>query len=427
MRKRSQNNQEAMRLFWLCWLAYTVVYIGRKNLSVCLPEMIQDGVTDKIMGGAIGTGFLICYAIGQLTGGVLGDRFSPRTMLSLGLFGCGCVNLLMGVNSVPWLFVLLWCCNGLFASLLWPTVIRCLSQGIPSDLRGKTGGWISSTIPAGSLLSYLVSALCLQLAGWRTVFLVCGTIVLLASFVEYFGVGALRDFQESVRQEKQQRLAPQLQKEPAKKSAFLLLLLSAGVPFMILGAVNNGALKDGFDFWIPTYITESFGIKASLTSLLTGIMPLVNLLGVYIAKGMDGKFFRNELATCGAMFGISAAAMVPLCLITASEKTQGSAVQLALSVSIIALVSTLMLGLNSQLLTFIPFYFGKIGKAATVTGILNASSYAAAALSDFLAGVLSKQYGWTVTLYAFLSTAVLGTVVCLAGARRWKNRRGRIA
>ena len=417
--KQTQMHKEALRLFWLCWLAYTVIYIGRKNLSACLPEMIADGAADKLLGGAVGTGFLVCYACGQLAGGVLGDRFSPRTMLSLGLFGAGTVNLLMGLNRTPQLFVALWSLNGLFASLLWPTVIRCLSQGIPPELRARSGALISTTIPVGSFLAYFVSAAGLYFASWRTVFLVCGSLLVCTAALEYWGFAPLRGtLREMQNQRSQKADAPT---DAPDRRAFLRILLAAGLPFFVLGAVSNGALKDGLDFWIPTYISERFGIEASLTSLLTGILPIVNILGVYIAKGLNTRLFRNEMRTSGAMFALSAALLLPLCLITAGDVQQGKGIKLAVCLLMIAAVSTMMLGINSQLLTFIPFRFGKIGKAATVTGMLNASSYAAAALSDFFAGVLSKQYGWTVTLAGFLLLACVGAVACLGGGRKWRR------
>jgi len=115
--------------------------------------------------------------------------------------------------------------------------------------------------------------------------------------------------------------------------------------------------------------------------------------------------------------------MLPLVRITGGSPATRSGALLALAVLLIAAVSTLTLGLNAQLTTFIPLHFGKIGKAATVAGVLNASSYAAAALSDFFAGVLSKHSGWTVTLFAFLLTAATGAVFCIVGAGRWGRGR----
>lgn len=429
MHTKLQNAQdrEAARLFWLCWLAYAVVYIGRKNLSACLPVMIAQGVTDKLLGGAAGTGFLLFYALGQLSGGVLADRLSPRLMLSLGLFGSGAVNICMGLCSSAPVFVLLWCLNGAFASMLWPTVIRCLSEGIPLERRSKAGSRISTTIPAGSLLAYLLSAVLLRYASWRWVFFICGGILMLTACAEYKGIGSCKHFLYTLQTQKQNSSAVQPQKndpqnaETIRGKHLVLLFLAAGVPFMLLGAVCNGALKDGFDFWIPTYITESFGVNASLTSLLTGILPIVNLLGVYLAKYLNDRLFHNEMRTCGAMFACSSVMLVPLCLLTMGDPAQGTAAKLAFSVLLIAVVSTMMLGLNSQLLTFIPFSFGKAGKAATVTGLLNASSYAAAALSDFFAGLLSKQYGWTVTLLAFFAVSASGMLACAIGAKRWEK------
>lgn len=422
MQPSTKNNKAPLRLFILCFLAYTIVYIGRKNLSVCLSDMIADGVLDKVLGGTVGTAFLTCYACGQLLGGVLGDRFPPKYMLTIGLAGAGCANLCMALNSTPWLFVVLWGVNGLFASLLWPTIIRCISQGIPLEGRARAGVWIASTIPVGSLLAYWISAIFLQLTSWRGVFVACGIILLCGSVVMFCGFTSLGELNKQLQTGgKNKQKAPQ-QPETSGKG-FGALLLEIGFLFMVFGIVCNGILKDGFDFWIPTYLTESFHLEASLTSLLTGILPVVNLLGVYIAKWVDRSLMHNEMRTNTLLFFVSALLLIPVCLFTAGDITQHMAAKLVLSIAVIALVSSLMLGINSMLLTFIPMYFGSIGKAATLTGILNASSYGAAALADFLAGILSERYGWTVTLLAFMATALAGGVGCLLGMRRWKRYR----
>ena len=75
---------EVEKKSWLvvlfCILAYTSVYVGRKNLSVCLPAMTEDGVISPALGGTVGTCFLIFYACGQLINGCLGDKLHPKAI-----------------------------------------------------------------------------------------------------------------------------------------------------------------------------------------------------------------------------------------------------------------------------------------------------------------------------------------------------------
>lgn len=98
---KKQIDSGARNVFLLCVLAYTAIYIGRKNFSVCLSAILDENFIDKIAGGSAGTAFLIIYAVGQAVSGIISDRLSPKHMITIGLCGAGCANLLMAVNRFP--------------------------------------------------------------------------------------------------------------------------------------------------------------------------------------------------------------------------------------------------------------------------------------------------------------------------------------
>ena len=60
------------RVFLLCWLAYTLAYLGRINLSVAIPLMENSLALDKTSLGFIGSVFFWVYAFGQLINAGLG-------------------------------------------------------------------------------------------------------------------------------------------------------------------------------------------------------------------------------------------------------------------------------------------------------------------------------------------------------------------
>ena len=132
--KNSRKMTEVEKKSWLvvlfCILAYTSVYVGRKNLSVCLPAMTEDGVISPALGGTVGTCFLIFYACGQLINGCLGDKFHPKAMICTGLMVAGIMNILMGLSSVGILFCVFWAVCG-FA--LFNAVVADCPRGLTLD------------------------------------------------------------------------------------------------------------------------------------------------------------------------------------------------------------------------------------------------------------------------------------------------------
>ncbi|NLX92441.1 MAG: MFS transporter [Clostridiales bacterium] len=419
---KNEIEKSVSRLFWLCWLAYSMSYIGRLNFSACMAAMLADGGLTKAYLGSVGTGFLACYGAGQLVNGILGDKISPKFMVGIGLFGAGFANIWMGLNTIPALMFFIWCANGYFHSMLWSPIVRVLSEWLPKAKQSKAGANISTTIPVGTILSYSLSSILLTFTGWRFVFIVDGILLVAASLVWIFGISTLKEYiatREGIKIQGDAHVADNAPLRPIKARSMPVLIIGTGLIFAVIAILFNGILKDGVTLWVPTYITEFFGVTPQFSAALAIIMPVVSLGGAYTAVWLNKKYYNNELTTAGVLFGVSALAFVCLFLF--------GRYNIILAVSLIAVSLSGMLGVNSMLLTFIPFHFSKLGKAASITGFLNACSYFASALSSVTIGVIAEKSGWNITILSWLIVAVCGAAVCLAGKSFWARGRSRVA
>ena len=419
---KNEIEKSVRRLFWLCWLAYSMSYIGRLNFSACMAAMMADGGLTKAYLGSVGTGFLASYGAGQLINGVLGDRISPKFMVGIGLFGAGFANIWMGLNTTPALMFFIWCANGYFHSMLWSPIVRVLSEWLPSSSQSKVGANISTTIPVGTILSYLLSSILLATANWRMVFIVDGILLVATSLVWVGGVTSVKSYiatREGIRIPKQTQTGEGAPSSTAKVLNMPRLIIGTGLAFAVMAIMFNGVLKDGVTLWVPTYITEFFGVSPQFSAAISMLMPVVSLAGAYVAVWANKKYFSNELTTAGVLFGASAVAFISLFLF--------GRYNVVLAVSLIAVSLSSMLGVNSMILTFIPFNFSKLGKAASITGFLNACSYFASAVSGVSIGVIAEKSGWNMTILSWLLVALLGMAVCFIGKKYWGRGRSRIA
>jgi OPA family glycerol-3-phosphate transporter-like MFS transporter len=421
------NTKKSTRiLFALLFVAYAAIYIGRKNFSVCMAGMVADGVIDKLIGGYAGTAFLAVYACGQLVNGLLGDRISPVIMISAGLFGSGVSNAAMGLvvhaASVP----VIWGICGFFCSMLWAPVVRCISEWIPESERSLAGVNISVTLPVGSMASYIICAVMIRYFGWREAFFACAVILFSACAIFLFGFSTIREYIREMNETGRLRgnAVKERNKETAKTSShysFPHIFILTGLIWVAGGILFNGVLKDGLDLWVPTCITEYFGMSVPVSSLLTGILPIVNLAGVYMASRINDRFFRNEMVTAAVMFGVSMVSFIPLLAITVLSRSGAGIYTAVIAVLLISVTSSSMLGANTMLITFIPFRFSAVGHSSGVSGLLNSFSYAAASLSGVTIGLISTNFGWTATIVSFAVCSACGTAVCAAGAHGWKR------
>ena len=134
------------------------------------------------------------------------------------------------------------------------------------------------------------------------------------------------------------------------------------------------------------------------------------VFGAYAAKWLLARG-RSEMGGCAILFGVSVVSLgAVLCLLRTGWEGVAAAVVMTV---LLALSSAAMLGVNTLLLTYIPFYYGKIGRAAAVSGLLNGFSYAAAAAAAAV-GLIDD---WETVFAVFVTAAAVGALASLLGRR----------
>ncbi|MEG1442458.1 MAG: MFS transporter, partial [Oscillospiraceae bacterium] len=99
MYKNLSDKKTSKVLFLLCWLAYSVSYLGRLNFTAALAGMIIDNVFTKPQAGLIGTMFFMAYGVGQFINGFLGDKKSPFVLIFIGLSVSALANITMAFTQ----------------------------------------------------------------------------------------------------------------------------------------------------------------------------------------------------------------------------------------------------------------------------------------------------------------------------------------
>lgn len=410
-------DENAKKLTMLCWFSYMINYLARYGFSTSLSDMVADGIFTLEFGGAIGTAFFASYGAGQLVNGLIGDKVHPKFMIFIGLLGSALMNIFVGLSSSHILIIILWCFNGYFCSMLWAPLVRCFSDFLLRKQQLKAGTSISASIPVGNILSYLIASLFLKYMSWRMVFIVSGIIVMAMAFVWFIGMSSLKDYLSEVRTRKLEEIKRETVsvKAPVSGKRLMPLIIGTGVIFAVIGIFFNGILKDGVTLWVPTYVSQFFDTEASTASLVTIILPLFNLVGVYLAVRLFKNVIKNEMMTATIMFSISVVSLTLLFFF--------GRYSMIFAVIMLALTTASMLGVNTMFLTFIPLNFSNVGRASSVTGFLDACSYMASALSGVTIGVVASSYGWNVIVLTWIGIAFLGGLVTFLGIKSWKKGR----
>ena len=148
------------RIFLTVWVTYMIYYIGRVNIGIAKPFMIDElGISPEIF-GTIGMAFFFAYAFGQFFNGFLGDKIGARRLMAIGLIVSSVINILVGAfGGIVWLLGIIWGLNGFFQSMGWGPSVKTIANWYPPKERGKWSGRIGTSYMVGGAAAWLLAML----------------------------------------------------------------------------------------------------------------------------------------------------------------------------------------------------------------------------------------------------------------------------
>ncbi len=397
----------------ICFAVYFASYCTRINYGAAIIAVAADLGVAKNIASIASTGLFITYGTGQLISGFLGDRMPPHRLIFTGLFGASVINVCMGFASGIWPMIVLWCVNGFFQAMLWPPLVRIMSELLDTDDYKKAVITVSVGSTAATILIYLLVPLCITFSGWRLVFFLCAGLGAIVSAVWMVYIASLR--RQSVYSGRPVRRAAASAAPSRIDTAYSfrhLVLLSGLIP-IICAIILHGTLRDGVQTWMPAFIDETYHLGASISILTTVILPIFATLSYPVATWLKSRFGNSELNSAAFLFGLAAACSVLLLVFLD--------VSPVISIPLMAVVNGSMHGINMMLISHVPQRFAKYGCVSTVSGLLNSATYVGAAASTWGIALLSEARGWFFTIAVWAVIAAAGLTVCLMERGRWNR------
>ena len=167
-----QNKKDINLLTLLCSVIYFMSYVSRINLSAVFVAVTESGYAAK---DAVALALTVCsvtYGAGQLVSGFLGDKFKPHNLIFTGFIITALMNMAVGTiggNSV----VLLWAVNGFAQSLMWPPLVKIMSDKLFEDDYKKAVVKVSWGSSCGTIAVYLLAPFIIKAFTVRFVFVYC--------------------------------------------------------------------------------------------------------------------------------------------------------------------------------------------------------------------------------------------------------------
>jgi sugar phosphate permease len=293
-----------IRMFLGMYVGYVMYYFTRKNLSYAAPSFINELGITKMEFGILGSTMYVAYGIGKFLTGVIADKCSIRSFMSIGLIGSSIINLFFGfLPSLP-LLTFFWGINGGLQSMGFPPAAKAMVYWFSPSERATKWTLFSSTKTVGTSIIGVMAGICIATGHWKSTFYVPGIIGLLTGISMLF---TLTDKPSSVG-------LPPIDiyhndvlpvKKPSELSFWQTLVKYVyGNPYMWALAASclfiyfiRYATLD----WGALFMTEK-GIAKDKAAYLLVFMPFVGVFGGILSGVIADKFFKGRCAPVNLIY-----------------------------------------------------------------------------------------------------------------------------
>jgi len=396
-----------VRMVVLSYLAYFFYYFTRKHLGVATAALVRDGYSVETIAWAQ-TAYNICYAVGQLVSGALGDRLGPRIALFLGMVLSAIASIAFGVFPFMALLVVATSLNGLFQATGWSNTCKVISSWINYSKRGRVmGAWMTCYI-LGSMAATAAAGFLLQHYGWREMFMVLGGAVMLIGIAQgLFLINRPEDRGYTV-----ERHEPAKTDGPARKDGFMKMIRHPMVLLLGLSYTGMKFVRYTFFTWLPYYLATVIHLPDSTSAYVSVSFEVGGVVGLVIGGILADKWFQQNRSRLAFL----ALVMMALSLLAYRNvsATGGIGVNFATLAAIgfsLYIADSIVSGSAAQ-------DIGGVGSTASATGIVNGIGSVGQIFAGILPIWMRDRWGWDAVFLSFIAVAVFSCLAIIPVARR---------
>lgn len=414
---KGQNEKKVFNtttlLIALCWIVYTCSYLGKLGYNANITQIENAYLLSHSTAGMVSTFFFFAYGIGQIINGIFCKKYNVRLVV----FGCllvsGLMNLLVGFSNNFAFIKYFWLINGAALSVLWPSLIRLLSETLDKENIGRAVVVMGTTVATGTFFVYGLSALFVALGAYEIMFFLAGILLPLIALLWIFSYPKLVK-QKTEEEAHEMQLSTELSHK--KKLGWLWIPISILAVF----AVFDNLIKDGLTTWVPMILKETYALPDYVSILLTMLLPILAIFGTSVAVWMHKKV-KDFVMLCSLLFLVSAVCigLVILCMPTG---------WFVVTLGCFGVVSCVMAGVNNIITSMMPLYWKEKLNAGLTAGVLNGCCYVGSTISAYGLGLIADMGGWNLVFWLLFSLCVIavGISACYGAINivmRKKNER----
>lgn len=396
-----------------------LTYLDRLNLSIA-GKAIQDefAFSTQTMGWIL-SAFVLGYALFQVLGGWLGDRYGSRTILTVAILWWSAFTAATAVSAclplagwfgLAWSFAIVRFLLGVGEAAAFPNSNRMVACWIGETQRGVANSLFLAGIGAGGVLTPLFIVAIMQRWGWRMSFYLCGLLGVVVALVWHlYATNRPEDHPRVNAQELNLILssrARDLSAPERRRTPWGLIFSSGSVWGLMLSYFCLGYSAYIFYTWFFIYLVRERGLTVTQGSL-AGATPFI---AIVVFTPLGGWFSDRAVARLGRHRGRQAAVWTGLVFSAAALWAGGHTPNNTLAILLLALAAGFNLFATASWWAASNDLTRNF--SGSLSGLMNMFGNLGGWVSPILTAHIATRISWT----AALDTAAL---VMLASGALW--------
>lgn len=388
----------------LLFLGWCLGNLDRFVINYAIVGITQDLGLGASAQGIILSSFFLGYAIMQIPGGALADRFGYRKVILVSLFSWSVFTILTGSAWSLFSLIFVRFLFGIGEGSFFPSGSKAIATNFPVNQRSRAMSIMLSSAAIMGVITPILTGHALVTIGWRNLFYIIGAGGILITALMFF-----------------------LLKEPAKpalsasssgqppKTSLKTVLKTPMIWNLFISYFSIYAVNWGLQSWMPTYMVNVRGLDMTQMGLLAAIPALVSIFTMILSGYVLDRIPAGKDRIIASVFGVLVALFLYL---------MGSAGSITTFITYMTIV-TAMAGFISTLIISKSLKTMPESVVATANGFINTGAQLAGFLTPMLIGFLVEASGGSyATAFIMLIAFALICSITLMFSRRSNSDQG---
>ncbi|MFJ5768744.1 MFS transporter [Psychrobacillus sp. NPDC093180] len=372
----------------LLFLGWSIGNFDRFFMNYAILDISKDLQLSTSQTGIVLSSFFAGYAIMQIPGGWLADRFGFRKIIIMAVFAWSVFTILSGMAWSFMSLILIRFLFGLGEGSFFPAASKGIASWFPQNERSRAMSFMLTSGTIMGVITPIIGTQSMQDIGWRTIFYIAGAIGIICTLLYFF---FLKEGKGS---------AVRSNENPSKSKVSLKHVLKTPIIWnLFIAYFAIYAVQWGLMAWMPTYLVEVRHLDLTSVGYISAIPAIAGIIAMLASGYVLDKLPKGKDKVIAAIFAVLIAVFLYLMAYAPNIimfAVYQSLVTVFMSFNIILIISAPLKMLSEEVV-------------GTANGFINTGAQFAGVLTPMLIGFLVEAFdgSYTVAFIMLIMFALL--------------------